>query len=435
MTNLKYYIENPDNPQTITDENYRDLVKSLREDPETLAANNIAFATDYKSPISGVDYSGQRVVIAGNKRLRALKEIYGEAADVPDEWFFDLTPLGEEKRRRWLVKSNVQSGEWVADTLSKLYSEDELRGLLPTEDLDDLLASIPQTTTGGKTDADAAPEKPSAPVSQRGGVYVMGKHLVMCGDATSSDDVAKLMGADRADMIFTDPPYNVSIGDRNKAINAAGKKHGQRNLGGRIEENILGDSGMTDEECGEKLWKPAFANMQKFAKDYCAMYVTMPQGGTHMMMMMMMRGSWQVKHELMWLKDQPTFSMGRLDYDYKHEPICYVWNKSHRFFGKGEFTKSVWEFPKPRQSKDHPTMKPVALVVNAVQNSSQDGEIVMDLFGGSGTTAIACEQTGRVARLMELDPKYVDVIRRRWAEFVHGEGCDWAALTPEAQST
>ena len=156
MTNLKYYIENPDNPQTITDENYRDLVKSLREDPETLAANNIAFATDYKSPISGVDYSGQRVVIAGNKRLRALKEIYGEAADVPDEWFFDLTPLGEEKRRRWLVKSNVQSGEWVADTLSKLYTEDELRGLLPTEDLDDLLASLSSHSPADLHDTGAA---------------------------------------------------------------------------------------------------------------------------------------------------------------------------------------------------------------------------------------------------------------------------------------
>jgi site-specific DNA-methyltransferase (adenine-specific) len=133
----------------------------------------------------------------------------------------------------------------------------------------------------------------------------------------------------------------------------------------------------------------------------------------------------------MWLKSQPTFSMGRLDYDYKHEPICYGWKKTHRFFGKGEFTKSVWEFDKPSQSKLHPTMKPVALVVNAMLNSSRKGEVVLDAFGGSGTTMIAAEQTGRKARLMELDTHYCDVIRRRWAEFVHGEGCDWERLTPK----
>lgn len=209
------------------------------------------------------------------------------------------------------------------------------------------------------------------------------------------------------------------------------KKRGQVNLGGRIEKPIIGDQGWTDEECGEKLWKPAFTNMAEIATDHCSIYVNMPQGGTHMMMMMMMRSAWQVKHELMWLKDQPTFSMGRLDYDYRHEPICYGWKKSHRFFGRGQFTKSVWEIPKPRQSKLHPTMKPVELVENALLNSSQEGETVADFFGGSGTTLIACEKTGRVCRMMEMDEHYCDVIRKRWAEFVHGEGCDWKKLTPE----
>ena len=133
-----------------------------------------------------------------------------------------------------------------------------------------------------------------------------------------------------------------------------------------------------------------------------------------MMMMMMMSAAWQVKHELIWVKNQPTFSMGRLDYDYQHEPICYGWNKSHKFYGNGEQTKSIWHFDKPRESKLHPTMKPVGLIANAIENSSAEGDIVMDLFGGSGTTLIACSQTNRVCCMMELDPHYCDVILERW---------------------
>ena len=136
-----------------------------------------------------------------------------------------------------------------------------------------------------------------------------------------------------------------------------------------------------------------------------------------MMMMMMMKAGWQVKHELMWKKNAPTFSMGRLDYDYQHEPICYGWNKTHSFYGNGEQNKSIWEFDKPRKCDLHPTMKPIPLVVNACLNSSKTDDIILDTFGGSGTTLIACEQINRKARIMELDPKYVDVIIERWEQF------------------
>jgi DNA modification methylase len=188
---------------------------------------------------------------------------------------------------------------------------------------------------------------------------------------------------------------------------------------GRIVEDIEGDNGMTDEEIGRNLWLPAFENMIAFAQDHCALYVTMPQGGTHMMMMMMMiaRAGWQVKHELMWLKNAPTFSMNRLDYDYKHEPILYGWNKSHKFYGKGEYNKSVWEIDKPRKCDLHPTMKPIELIANALQNSSKQGDNVIDLFGGSGSTLIACEQLNRKCYMCEIDPHYVDVIIERWEQF------------------
>ena len=210
-------------------------------------------------------------------------------------------------------------------------------------------------------------------------------------------------------MIFTDPPYNVSIGAKNRCLNALNGTHG-------IETPILGDEGMTDEEVGKTLWLPAFQNMLSAANDECSLYVTMPQGGTHMMMMMMMiyRAGWQVKHELMWLKNVPTFSMNRLDYDYQHEPILYGWNKSHKFIGEGEFKKSVWEIQRLQKCDLHPTMKPIELIVNALKNSSVVGDMVLDLFGGSGSTLIACEETGRKCRMMELSPEYCDVIVERW---------------------
>ena len=213
-------------------------------------------------------------------------------------------------------------------------------------------------------------------------------------------------------MIFTDPPYNVAIGDKNKALNAMAPCE-------RIERNLEGDTFGSDEECGQKLWKPAFSAMRSVAKDKCAIYVTMPQGGTHMMMMMMMmhEAGWQVKHELIWLKNSPTFSMGRLDYDYQHEPICFGWNKGHKKIGEGQFTKSVWAIDKPKKCDLHPTMKPIELVANAIQNSSEEGDVILDAFGGSGTTLIASEQTGRKAYLMEYDEHYCDVIIARWEKF------------------
>lgn len=234
-------------------------------------------------------------------------------------------------------------------------------------------------------------------------------HRLICGDSTDITVIDRLMDGVKADMVFTDPPYNVAIGSKNAVLNEM--NHAKR--GHRVETEIAGDKGLTDAEIGEQLWKPAFQNMADYAKDDCSIYVTMPQGGTHMMMMMA-DACWQVKHELMWLKNQPTFSMGRLDYDYKHEPIMYGWKKTHNFYGKGKFTKSVWEIDKPRESKLHPTMKPIELIANALENSTKENDCVLDVFGGSGSTLIACEQLKRKCYMCELDPHYVDVIIQRY---------------------
>ena len=254
-------------------------------------------------------------------------------------------------------------------------------------------------------------EPPEEPTSKLGDIYQLGEHRLMCGDRTNAEHVAKLMDGAKADMVFTDPPYNVAIGSKNAFLNSVQPS-------GRCCEDIENDKGMTDAEIGEKLWMPALKNMILHSNETCSIYVTMPQGGTHMMMMMMIaKAGWQVKHELMWLKNSPTFSMNRLDYDYKHEPILYGWNKKHEFYGNGEFTKSVWEYDKPRKCNFHPTMKPIALIANALLNSSQEGDNILDVFGGSGSTLIACEQLNRKCYMMEMSPKYVDVIIKRWEEY------------------
>lgn len=244
---------------------------------------------------------------------------------------------------------------------------------------------------------------------KRGDIWKLGNHRLMCGDSTVLTDVEKLMDGNKTDLVFTDPPYNVAIGDKNKALSSFGIAVG-------TTKSILNDSFKTDEECKEKLWLPAFSNMFMVANEDCSIYVTMPQGGTHMMMMMLAisEAGWQVKHELIWVKNQATFSMGRLDYDYQHEPICFGWNKTHKKIGKGQFTKSIWEIDKPKKSSDHPTMKPIELISNALLNSSNENDNVLDLFGGSGSTLIACEQLNRTSYMMELDEHYCDVIIQRW---------------------
>lgn len=325
--------------------------------------------------------------------------------------------LDSEEGRGMALADNATAAadlEWDKDTIGKYFDKDYL-------DQWGVEVGV-ASENSGETVEDDAPEvdKESEADSQVGGVYHLGAHRLMCGDSTDAAAVAILMDGQKADMVFTDPPYNVAVGDKNKALNAFAASE-------RIERNLKGDTFKTDEEAGEKLWLPAFSNMLASANDNCSIYVTMPQGGTHMMMMMMMmsKAGWQVKHELIWAKNSPTFSMGRLDYDYQHEPICFGWNKNHKKIGKGKFTKSIWEVDKPRKDADHPTMKPIELIANALMNSSEEGDSVLDLFGGSGSTLIACEQLGRKCFMMELDQHYCDVIRKRYWKFKTGSEEGW----------
>ena len=222
-------------------------------------------------------------------------------------------------------------------------------------------------------------------------------HRLICGDSTDFAVIDRLMDGVKADLYLTDPPYNVDYTD-----------------GHDNERKILNDHFDTDEQCGKELWLPAFSNALLHSNDCCSVYCFMPQGGTHMMMMMMMgKAGWQVKHELIWKKQ--SIVLNRADYNYQHEPFLYGWNKTHKFYGKGKFKNtSVWEFDRPTKSKEHPTMKPIELLAEILLNATEKESVVLDTFGGSGSTLIACEQLNRKCYMCELDPHYCDVIIQRW---------------------
>jgi len=269
---------------------------------------------------------------------------------------------------------------------------------------------------------DEVPEVPTEAISKYGEVYQLGRHRLMCGDATKIKDVEKLMNGQKADMCYTDPPYGVNYEEKTKNI------ANQRKDILPVSNDNLGKDAL------KEIVFPAFQNIATVLKNGGVYYISSPQGGELglMMMMMMKDAGIEARHMIVWAKDAPVFSMGRLDYDYQHEPILYGWRGPHQHYGQGHYKSSLWNIPRPKSSKLHPTMKPVELIVNCLKNSSKEGDIQIDLFGGSGTSIIACEQTNRTCYMMELDPKYCDVIRKRYAKFIKKEDT-WQTETPSIQ--
>lgn len=352
----------------------------------------------FKVPLV-IDNNGE--IIAGHTRYKAAKKL--KMKEIPCIVADDLT---EEQIRAFRIADNKvgELADWDFETLN--IELDEITDIDMEQfgfDLD-----IPgEEREVVEDDFDATP--PEEPVARFGQIYKLGRHRLMCGDSTDPECVKKLMDGEKADLVFTDPPYNVNYASKNKFLNKIDN-------GNRIQDDIENDNYDSDEEVCEKLWKPAFRNMRDNAKDYCSIYVTMPQGGAHMMMMMEAASEgWKVKHELIWVKNNHV--LGRTDYFYKHEPIMFGWAETHKFYGKGQFNKSVWEIDKPAKSDLHPTMKPIRLIENAILNSSAENDCVMDLFGGSGSTLIACEQLNRTCYMMEYEPHYIDVIIKRWEDF------------------
>lgn len=347
-------------------------------------------------------------IIAGHGRVLAAQKL--KMTQVPCVVLSGLTPM---QIKAYVIADNriAENAGWDEEMLSlelSILKENEYNLELLGFEIDELEKLLKDEMVVGLTDEDEAPPVPENPISKLGDIWLLGNHRLMCGDSTDIAQVDLLMNGQKADLLFTDPPYGVSYADKNKSLNAVGE-------GNRIERKIINDH-MTVDETGE-LFLKSFKSGHHATKEGASYYICGPQGGDLMMMMMMIEQSgWQRKHMIVWVKNNHV--LGRMDYHYKHEPIFYGWKQknSHKFYGNKSQT-SVWNFDKPLKSDLHPTMKPVELVAKAIENSSKSGDIVLDLFGGSGSTLIACEKTKRTAYLMELDPHYVDVIIKRWQDY------------------
>ena len=336
-----------------------------------------------------------RVIVCGHTRLLAAKSL--GMSEVPCIMADDLT---DDQIRAFRLADNKvgEFAEWDMDLLG-----DELDAIADACDIDmgDFGFDLSDDDEESEVVEDEVPEEVE-PVCKKGEIWQLGEHRLMCGDSTDADAVAKLMEGSKANLLFTDPPYGVSYEKKTKEV-----------LKSKTYTKIQNDDLKLDQF--KDFLFDVFTNARAWLLDSASYYVFSCQGGDQEMMMMMMMRECGIpcRHQIIWVKDAPVFSMGRLDYDYNHEPILYGWVKKHTFYRKGEQDKSVWEF-KRTANKIHPTMKPVELICNALKNSTEKEDIVLDLFGGSGSTMIACEQLGRKCRMMELDPHYCDVIIARW---------------------
>jgi site-specific DNA-methyltransferase (adenine-specific) len=239
---------------------------------------------------------------------------------------------------------------------------------------------------------------------QRGEVWQLGEHRLMCGDSTSAEDVAKLMNGEQADLWLTDPPYNVAIG----ITDIEDAKRRNRRTDGLVIEN----DAMSNDDF-HKFLVSAFKNAADVMKPGAAFYIWFASREHCNFELSLNEADLRVRQELIWNKN--SLIMGRQDYQWKHEPCLYGWKEgaAHNWYSD-RCQSTVIDWNKPSKSEDHPTMKPVGLFGYQIQNSSKEGDIILDSFGGSGTTIVACEQIGRKARLMEFEPHYCNVIIARW---------------------
>ena len=341
------------------------------------------------------------VIVAGHGRVLAARKL--GLSDVPVIVLAHLTPT---QRRALMIADNriAENAGWdeamLAGELAALKDEDVDLSLLGFDesDIDRLLAGANDESA----DLDEVPEPPAEPISRPGDLWICGEHRVLCGDATVLADVEKVLGGELADMAFTDPPYNVNYANSTKD-----KRKGKN-------RPILNDA--LGEDFGALLYD-ACVNILTLTKG--AIYICMSSSELDRLQKAFREAGGKWSTFVIWAKN--TFTLGRSDYQRQYEPILYGWKDGADHYWCGARDQGdVWFIDKPSKNDLHPTMKPVGLVERAIRNSSKSRDIVLDIFGGSGTTLIAAERSGRRARLVELDPKYVDVIVRRWQQTTGG---------------
>jgi len=365
---------------------------------------------------------------AGSARLEKLAELMPDKEPIVIETD-GATPViikrtdipnAKDKRavRAGIADNRVQEVdlEWDTDIMGDMIAEDEtiFDGLFNDEELIDFGVMDEPESQDAEPQVDRAAELLEKWQVKTGDLWQIGDHRIICGDCTDVAVVARVMGGEMIDLVLTDPPYSVNYAEKNKALKTIARSN-------RLTTEIQNDT-LSTEETAETVWKPAFKNAFDYARNGAVIYSFSPQGGDQMMMMMMMmmRAEWNKRlHQLIWRKNASTFSMGRLDYQYQHEPIHYTWKgTNHGYYG--DVGRSVIDFDRPSKSKLHPTMKPVELIEFLVSNSSKRGEIVFEPFGGSGTCLVAAENLFRRCYAIEISPAYVAVTLQRMADAFEG---------------
>ena len=340
-------------------------------------------------------------IIGGHQRLKILKDLgHTEIECVIVDY-----DKNKEKGCNIILNNENVSGEWdkskLEELMAELQKEDfnmEMTGF-SFDEVDDILKDI----TGSKEDdfdIQQALDEIDEPITKTGDIWILGKHRLMCGDSTQKEQVLRLMNNQEADMILTDPPYNVDY----EGKTADALKIENDNMNETEFYNFLLDS---------------FRNMYESVKYGGSVYVFHADTEGLNFRNAFKSCGFKLAQCLVWVKN--TFVMGRQDYQWRHEPIIYGWKEgAGHYFVDDRKQSTVLEFDKPSRNAEHPTMKPVDLLVYLIKNSSKENNLILDLFGGSGSTLIAAEQTKRNCYTMEFDPKYCDVIVKRW-ETLTGE--------------
>jgi len=357
---------NPKNPRVIKDDKFDKLVKSLKEFPEMLEKRPLVVFTDT---------DGKYVVLGGNMRLKAAKHIGLKELPIiiADDWT-------EEQKNQFLIKDNVGFGEW---------DWNELKIDWDLEQLQDWGLDIPkfEIELEAQEDDYEIPEELKTDIVL-GDLFEIGEHRLLCGDSTDSDQVFKLMNGQLADMCHTDPPYNINY--------EGGSKKREKIANDKLEDF-------------PKFLYDVYTTISTGLKKGGAIYVWHASSETHNFIQQFLDAGFLFKSYIVWNKNNSTF--GRSDYHWKHEPCIYGWldGDSHKWYGDRKQT-TVWDIDRPSRSDEHPTMKPIPLCSKPIENSSAIGDVVLDVFLGSGSTMVAAHQLKRKCYGMELDPKYCQVI-------------------------
>lgn len=377
IENLKMAEYNPRKDLKPEDEEYQKIKRSLIE-------------FGYVAPII-VNYD--MTVIGGHQRLKVLKELGY------DEIECNIVNLDKNKEKALNVALNKITGEWDNDKLEELLVELKEADIdmditgFSFDEVDDILKDVLESKEDN-FDIDEAINEIDEPVTKQGDIWILGRHRLMCGDSTSKNNVDRLMNKQQSDFILTDPPYNV-------------------NYEGATKDKLkIKNDNMTETEFYNFLLD-TFKNMFEVAKLGSSIYVFHADTEGLNFRNAFKSVGFKLAECLIWVKN--TFVMGRQDYQWRHEPILYGWKEGASHYFINDRTQStILEFDKPTRNAEHPTMKPIDLLVKLIKNSSKENDLVLDLFGGSGSTLIAAEQTNRICYMMELDPKYCDVIIKRW---------------------